>query len=82
MTLDLLMTTSQIQRRLVDFRFYRIQPPHPSHGQALVTPLSPLSLTWFFFFSPLLSGSLILHPDKQTHAHISLHTPLLFTPSR
>ena len=73
------MTTSQIQRRFVDFGFYHIHPQHPPHGQALVTSRSPLSITQFFgvFF---LSWGLILERHN-THIH-TFHNPLPFAPSR
>ncbi|KAL7393319.1 hypothetical protein ABVT39_009358 [Epinephelus coioides] len=67
------MTTSQIQRRLVDFDFYHMQPPHPPHGQALFTSLSPChSLTHLLslFFN-------LKHTHTHTHTHRVHHT-LLF----
>lgn len=74
------MTTSQIQRRLVDFRFYRIQPPHPSHGQALVTSLSPLSLTWFFFFfSPPLWKLNLTPRQTNTRTHFITHSSSVYS---
>lgn len=74
MILDLLMTTSQIQHRLVDFGFYHIQPLHPSHGQALVTSLSPLSLTQFVWFFFSLSESLISKRHTNTRMHFITHS--------
>ncbi len=70
------MTTSQIQRRLVDFGFYHIQPPHPSHGQALLTSLSPPSVSLFFLLWKLnlKLPHAHIHTHTHTHSHTDTHT--------